>query len=292
MIKNKNNIQKYSKFLLYLFLAITIIFAMLMLTTASTLQNASKSNTVSADEEVTHTVADADGNGYYNDITDNRLRFKVENGEASVYAMNTSIVSTEQSPLIIPHKITNGVNTYDVTSVGSDAFYLCSNVQSITLPNTIRGIIDEAVFSYTDLTSITIPEGVTAIADFAFNGCENLATVIIPSSVISIGDGAFDSCISLETITLPYNGVVSVNEYSFHDTSLTTVYVPSNFVEAYEADPVWGEYTILAIEPTPQPQTGVVTDILIPSMIAGIIVVIGVIAVVTNVKPKRIKIKD
>jgi hypothetical protein len=49
-------------------------------------------------------------------------------------------------------------------------------------------------------TSVTIPDGVTEIGNNAFNGCKSLASVEIPSSVTKIGVGAFYKCTSLASI--------------------------------------------------------------------------------------------
>ena len=58
-------------------------------------------------------------------------------------------------------------------------------------------IADEAFYDCTSLTSITIPEGVTSIGVCAFEGCTRLESIAIPESVVSIGWGAFRGCTRL-----------------------------------------------------------------------------------------------
>ena len=94
---------------------------------------------------------------------------------------------------------------------------VCSTaaVGSITLPNTVTNINDEAFFGCTGLTSVTIPNSVTSIEDRTFYGCSGLTSVTIPNSVTSIGEGAFEDCSSLTSVTIP-NSVTSIGNYAFY----------------------------------------------------------------------------
>ena len=77
--------------------------------------------------------------------------------------------------VVIPESVTYGLitpRTYRVTSIGTAAFYGCSG-----------------------LTSVVIPNSVTSIGSYAFDSCSGLTSVVIPNSVISIEYAAFAGCI-------------------------------------------------------------------------------------------------
>lgn len=75
--------------------------------------------------------------------------------------------------------------------------------------------IDCAFYHCSSLTSITIPNSVTSIRSSAFEGCSGLTNVTIPNSVISIGGSAFGWCSGLTSITIP-NSVTSIGDYAFY----------------------------------------------------------------------------
>ena len=89
---------------------------------------------------------------------------------------------------------------YSVTSIGYFAFYHCTSLTSITIPNSVTSIGGSAFNDCTSLTSITIPDSVTSIGTEAFYNCYNLTSIIIPDSVTSIGDRAFFECYRLVEI--------------------------------------------------------------------------------------------
>ena len=112
-----------------------------------------------------------------------------------------------------------------VTSIGDRAFRECTNLTSVTIPDSVTSIGDRA-FSYcTSLTSVTIPDSVTSIGDWAFYNCRSLTSVTIPDSVTSIGYEAFYYCSSLTSVTIP-DSVTSIGDCAFSRcTSLTSIEV-------------------------------------------------------------------
>ena len=86
-----------------------------------------------------------------------------------------------------------------VVSIGSRAFYGCSNLASVSFGNgsALETIDDHAFCNCSSLVSLHIPSSVTSIGSYAFSGCSSLASVYIPGSVASIVSYAFDGCPSL-----------------------------------------------------------------------------------------------
>ena len=196
----------------------------------------------------------------------------LDNDENGVPAESNKILYTSSDgSIIIPNKSdvfgANIIsNLYDaekecwvinfdapVTSIGEDAFFFCTSLTSITIPDSVTSIA-EGAFSYCDslkafygkfasadnrclivdgvlnsfaigcgATEYTIPDSVTEIGIEAFDGCKSLTSVTIPNSVTSIGNWAFAHT-SLTSVTIG-NGVTSIGESAFAScTSLTSVY--------------------------------------------------------------------
>ena len=114
-----------------------------------------------------------------------------------------------------------------VTSIGFHAFYRCSSLTSVTIPNTVTSIGGRAFSGCSGLASVTIPDSVKSIGYYAFDGCYNLMSVTIPSSVTSIGY-AFSGCSGLTSVTIP-DTVTSIGDGAFERCSgLTSVTIPDS----------------------------------------------------------------
>ena len=116
--------------------------------------------------------------------------------------------------IVIPESITYNNSKYFVTSIGEMAFYDCTSLTSITIPNSVTSIGESAFDGCIGLTSVTIPNSVTSIGDKAFYFCSGLTSVTIPNSVTSIGNSAFSECSGLTSITIP-NSVTSIRDGAF-----------------------------------------------------------------------------
>ena len=118
-----------------------------------------------------------------------------------------------------------------ITSIGRDAFAGCSKLTSIVLPKKMAEIGDKAFDGCISIVSIVIPEGVTSIGCGTFRNCSTLTSISIPESVTTIGEDAFHNCGRLTTITLPKE-LTSIGDYAFCGcNSLTSINIPVGVVE-------------------------------------------------------------
>ena len=121
----------------------------------------------------------------------------------------------------------NGV-TYQVTGIGNDAFYNCTDLDSVSIPPTVTAIRHDAFYNCSVLEHVTLPSGLTTIGDNAFHLCWNLRDITIPDNVENIGVGAFMECSNLASVVIG-NSVTTIGQNAFdHCTSLTGVVIPNS----------------------------------------------------------------
>ena len=116
------------------------------------------------------------------------------------------------------NSITSVVVQSGVTHIGNNAFRALPKVKSVTLPEGLLTIGEQAFRQCTDadFTSIIIPASVTSIGAYAFNGCNKFTSVTIAdgSNLTSIGNNAFQACQVLSSFTIPA-GVESIGADAF-----------------------------------------------------------------------------
>ncbi len=106
-----------------------------------------------------------------------------------------------------------------VTEIGENAFWCCYKLKEITIPKGVK-VIGEGAFGYCKvLEKVTIPKSVTNIKTGAFRDCKKLESVVLPDGLKELGHGAFYKS-GLKKITIPKKAVLS--DYVFGGCSKLT----------------------------------------------------------------------
>ena len=158
-------------------------------------------------------------------FTDNGIQYYVT--DAANFYVEVDYLISGSAVVTIPTTVVYNSQTYTVTAIGIAAF-MDSSLTSVTIPDSVITIGNDAFWGCLSLTSVTIPDSVTTIGSSAFVSCDSLTSVTIGSSVTSIGNGAFSVCQSLTTVTIP-DSVITIENYAFGNcSSLTTVIIGSS----------------------------------------------------------------
>lgn len=129
--------------------------------------------------------------------------------------------------LTIPSMVTHNDTTYTVVRISEHAFYNCTNLTSVTIPNTVDSIGEWAFAYSTNLGSVTLGSAVTTIGYGAFYGCTGLSLLVIPDSLTTIGSHAFSipNC-HVSAVSIP-NTVTTIGDHAFSGWGdLTTLTIP------------------------------------------------------------------
>ena len=113
-----------------------------------------------------------------------------------------------------------------VTEIGNSAFEACRSLEKINIPDSVTKIGDRAFTNCKSLNNIHISNSVVEIGNSAFAGCSSLMFIFIPDKVTKISDGLFGKCKSLVNITIP-NGVTEIGNLSFAGCeSVSNIIIP------------------------------------------------------------------
>jgi hypothetical protein len=172
-----------------------------------------------------------------------------DGGAATITGFTGDVVTAD---LDIPATVEYGGVSYPITAIGRKAFYNCSGLTSLTLPDSLTKIGDYA-FSYcSGLTGeLILPDSLTKISDYVFRYCSGLTSVAFPArltkigctafysccgltgdltfpeSLTTIGTCAFDGCSGLRSLTFP-ESLTDIGKWAFHNCSgLTSVTLQS-----------------------------------------------------------------
>ncbi|WP_295912586.1 leucine-rich repeat domain-containing protein [uncultured Alistipes sp.] len=118
-----------------------------------------------------------------------------------------------------------------MTALVENAFYGCTKLEQIHIPSTVTEIGRSIFYNCKALTAVALPEGVAEIPQYAFYGCSALASVEIPSTVTTIIGYSFQNCTVLKDITLP-KGLTTLGPNAFNGCkALEEVVIPAGITE-------------------------------------------------------------
>ena len=134
-----------------------------------------------------------------------------EDGDASIVAYHGSATDIALDK----------IDGHDIISIGGKVFQNNTSLRSITLPETLTGIYQNAFGGTTGLQEITVPAAVRVVDDYAFAG-SGLAKVEFAagSKLVTLGRYAFAETKNLTMLTLP-EGVDRIRDYTFYKSGIT-----------------------------------------------------------------------
>ena len=177
------------------------------------------------DEDLENAVEDEFGVKYSKNW---KRLLKAPESLSGKYTIRKGVKVIGNSAFWLCSSLTNINIPNSVTTIGEGAFARCKSLTSINIPNSVTTIGEGAFAWCKSLTSINIPNSVTTIGERAFSGCESLTNINIPNSVTTIGEGAFRGCNSLTSINIS-NSVTTIGEGAFRGCeSLTNINIPNS----------------------------------------------------------------
>ena len=172
-------------------------------------------------------------NAFAHDFAVGGIYYKINENGTSVSVTFKGSSSTQYSneyyeDIIIPEEVSNKGIKYAVTAIGSDAFYECNELTSVTIPNSVTEICATAFYKCVSLSSVTLGNSLIKIDTHAFHNCKKLVSLELPSTLTEIGSYAFSDCVRLTSIVIPSN-INVINQGVFYNCEhLQSITIPNS----------------------------------------------------------------
>ena len=152
-------------------------------------------------------------------------------------------------------KLTEVVIPSSVTSIGKWAFGFENGnpaLQSVIIEANITEIPECCFYLQTKLTSISLPEGITSIGDDAFNQCK-ITSLTLPASLKTIGARAFSNN-GITQLTIP-DKVETIENAAFASNSIDNIDFPATLVSLHATAFKWKSMNEVICRALSVPQT-------------------------------------
>lgn len=129
-------------------------------------------------------------------------------------AVNSSDYTPYSGNVVIPETVSVSNRSYTITGINYLAFVGSKQLESITIPESVKRIGYASFAGCSGLKDVILPSGITEITEAMFYCCSSISSMNIPNGVQSIGNSAFCGCTNLTQITIPA-GVELIDMYAF-----------------------------------------------------------------------------
>ena len=166
-----------------------------------------------------------------------RKRIDVENSmqqiqEFGIEEHNDHIVLGAFLSTGIEHvEIPDRMNGKPVTVIGEGCFFNCSDIASVSFPDTIREIGAQAFALCKGITELILPDSIISIGPMAFRDCRGLKKVVFPKNLKRIPQSLFSFCYLRDPDIILPEGLEVIEENAFRNAGVFDLLIPEHVKE-------------------------------------------------------------
>lgn len=174
--------------------------------------------------------------GDYSELYEKSVRLELyfggETAELPAYIDGLPVTAVYEECFSGNETLRRAVLPDTLETIGTAAFYQCSNLTEINLPSSIKSIGSSA-FAQCGFVNVVIPDSVTELSNGVFFGCSNLETVVVSKNVTVINEGTFRCDEKLREIT--FRGeMTDIHVDALRDSEQAVIIgLPGSYAETY-----------------------------------------------------------